>query len=38
MEELGYHWTDFDETGYLSFMRKSVEKIQVSSRSEKNNE
>jgi hypothetical protein len=25
MKELGFHWTDFDETWYLSFFRKSVE-------------
>ena len=32
MEELGYHWTDFNEILQLSFFfffRKSVEKIQV---------
>ena len=27
MEQFGSHWTDFDETSYLSFFRKSVEKI-----------
>ena len=38
MEQLGSHWTDFDETLYLSFFRKPVEKIQVSLKSNKNNE
>jgi hypothetical protein len=28
MEQLRYQWTDFDEILYLSFFRKSVEKIQ----------
>jgi hypothetical protein len=37
MEQLGSYWTDFDETSYLSFCRKSVEKIQVSLKSEKYN-
>ena len=36
MEQLGSHWTDFDETWYLSFLRKSVEKIQMSLKSDKN--
>jgi hypothetical protein len=36
MEQLGSHWTDFDETWYLSFFRESVEKIQVSLKSDKN--
>jgi hypothetical protein len=30
MEQLGSHWTDFDETKYLNFFRKSVQTIQVS--------
>jgi hypothetical protein len=37
MEELGSHWTDFHEICYLSIFRKSVEKIQVSLKSNKNN-
>ena len=36
VEHLGYHWTDFNETWYLSIFRKSVEKIQVSLKSDKN--
>jgi hypothetical protein len=27
--ELGYHWTDFHETWYLSIFQNSVEEIQV---------
>jgi hypothetical protein len=38
MERLGSRWTDFDETRYLSFFRKSVKKIQGSLKSGKNNE
>ena len=37
MEQLGSHWTDFDETSYLSFLRNPVELIQVSLKSDKNN-
>ena len=38
MEQLGSQWTDFDETWYLSFfLKKSVQKIKVSLKSEKNN-
>jgi hypothetical protein len=37
MEQLGSHWTDFDETWYLGLFRKSVEKIQISLKSDKNN-
>jgi hypothetical protein len=38
VEQLGSHWTDFDETLYLSFFSlRSVEKIQVSLKYEKNN-
>jgi hypothetical protein len=37
MEQLGSHWTDFYEIWYLSVSGKSVEKIQVSSKSAKNN-
>ena len=36
MEQLGTHWTDFHEILYLSITRKSVEKIQVSLKSDKN--
>ena len=38
MEKLGSHWTDFHEIWYLSiFFRKSLEKILVSLKSDKNN-
>jgi hypothetical protein len=37
MEELCSHWTDFDEILYLSFSRKSVGKIRVALKSDKNN-
>ena len=37
MEQLGSCWTDFDEIWYLSIFRKSVEKIQVSLKSDKSN-
>jgi len=37
MEQLVSHWTDFHEIWYLSIFRKSVEKIQVSLKSNKNN-
>jgi len=37
MEKLGSHWTDFHEIWYLRFFRKSVKKIQVSSKPDKNN-
>jgi len=36
MEQLGSHWTDFRETWYWRIFRKSVEKIEVSSKSVKN--
>jgi len=36
MEQLGSHWTDFHEIWHLSVFRKSVEKIQVSLKSDKN--
>jgi len=36
MVQLGFHWTDFHEI-YLKIFRKSVEKIQVSLKSDKNN-
>jgi len=38
MQQLGSHWRDFHEIWYVSnFLRKSVEKIQVSLKSHKNN-
>ena len=37
MEQLRSHCTDFDETLYLRLFRKSVENIQVSLKSDKNN-
>jgi hypothetical protein len=37
MEELDSHWTDFDEIQYFGFFRKSVDKIQLSLKSDKNN-
>jgi hypothetical protein len=37
VEQLGSHWTDFDEIWYLSNFQKFVEKIQVSLKSDKNN-
>ena len=37
MEQLGSQWTDFHEILYLSTCRKSVEKIQISLKSDKNN-
>jgi len=36
LEQLGSHWTDFHETWHLRIVRKSVEKIQVSLKSDKN--
>jgi hypothetical protein len=36
IEQLGSHWTEFHEIWYLSIFRKSVEKIQVSLKSNKN--
>jgi hypothetical protein len=38
MEQLGSQWTDFREIWYLSIFRKTVEKIQVSLKSDKNDE
>jgi len=35
--ELASHWTDFHEIWYISIFRKSVEKIEVSFKSDKNN-
>jgi len=37
MEQLGSHWKDFHEILYFSIFRKSVVKIQVSSKYDKNN-
>ena len=37
MEQLGSHWTDFNEIQGLSFLLKSAEEIQVSLKSDKNN-
>jgi hypothetical protein len=36
MEQLGSHWTDFDEILCLGFFEKYVEKIQVLLKSDKN--
>jgi hypothetical protein len=36
--KLGSHWADFNEIWYLSVFRYSIEKIQVSLKSVKNNE
>ena len=38
MEKLGSHLTDFHEIWYLKISRKSVEKIRISLKSDKNNE
>ena len=35
MKQLGSHWTDFHEIFYFSIFQKSVEKIQVPSKSDK---
>jgi hypothetical protein len=37
LEQLGFHWTDFHETLYLSIFRKSVEKTQYSVKFDKIN-
>jgi hypothetical protein len=37
MEQLGSQWTDFREIWYLSIIRMSLEKIQISLKSDKNN-
>jgi hypothetical protein len=37
MEQLGSHWTNFDEIRYLSCFRKSVEKVLVALKSNNNN-
>ena len=36
MEKLGCYWTDFHETWYLNIFRKSVEKIQLLLKHDKN--
>jgi hypothetical protein len=36
MEQLGFHWTDFHEVSYSKIFRKSVAKIRVSLKSDKN--
>jgi hypothetical protein len=38
MEQVGYHWTDCHEIWYLWIFRKSVEKTQVSLKSDNNKE
>jgi len=38
MEKLGSHWTNFYEIWYWNIFRKFVDKIQVSIKSDKNNE
>jgi len=37
MEQLGSHWKDFHEIWHFSIFRKSIEKIQVSLKSARNN-
>jgi len=37
MKQLSSQWTDFHEIRYLSIFRKSIEKIRVSLKSDKNN-
>jgi len=37
MEQLGYHWTDFQEIWYLSIFWKSMKKIQIPIKSDMNN-
>jgi hypothetical protein len=37
MEQLGSRWTDFDYTWYLRLFRKSVEKIKILLKSDKDN-
>jgi hypothetical protein len=38
MEQLGCHWTYFHEILYLRILRKSVEKVEVPLKSDKNND
>jgi len=37
MQKLGFDWTDFPEIWHLSIFRKTVKKIQVALKSDKNN-
>ena len=37
MEQLGFHWKGFYEIWYLIIFRKTVKKIQISSKSDKKN-
>jgi hypothetical protein len=37
MEKFGFHWSDLYEILYLSIFRKSVEKLQISLKSDNNN-
>jgi len=37
MEQLGSHWTDFHQILYFNILGKSVDKIQDSLKSDKNN-
>jgi hypothetical protein len=37
MKQLGSHWADCNEILYMTIFQKSVEKIQVSLKSDKNN-
>jgi hypothetical protein len=37
IEQIGFYLTDFHDSSYFNIFRKSVEKIQVSLKSEKNN-
>ena len=38
IQKLGFHWRNFREIWYLNIFQKLVEKIQVSSKSDENNE
>jgi len=37
MEQLGFHWRDFHEIRYLNIFTKSVDRIPISFKSDKNN-
>jgi len=37
MDKIGFHRTDFYDICYLGILRKSVEKIQISLKSDENN-
>jgi hypothetical protein len=37
MQQLDYHWVDFDEILCLGFFKKSIQKIQVLLKYDKNN-